>query len=212
MSEFPASERPLILTVPGLDGSGPKHWQSLWERDRSDCVRVELGSWAMPRRNNWVTQLDIAIANASRPVVLVAHSLGCLAVAWWVHLARPAVDGLVRGAMLVAPPEVDGVMRDPRLGSFAPVPKSLLPFTSVVVASRNDPFISQDRARRLASFWGSRFVDAGAVGHINAQSGVRDWPLGQLVLSGLIDDARKQTGPAQLLAGHQPSLAELSAA
>jgi len=52
------SRPPLILTVPGLNGSGPSHWQTLWEQTRDDIVRVDLGNWAAPRRNAWVTRLD----------------------------------------------------------------------------------------------------------------------------------------------------------
>ena len=48
---FNGSRPPLILTVPGLNGSGPSHWQTLWEQTRDDIVRVDLGNWAAPRRN-----------------------------------------------------------------------------------------------------------------------------------------------------------------
>jgi len=72
---------PLVLTIPGLGGSGPSHWQSVWEATRGDCERVDLGMWSAPRRNAWVTKLDHAIKTAPAPVILAAHSLGCLAVA-----------------------------------------------------------------------------------------------------------------------------------
>src|SRR3546814_9906144 len=48
------------------------------------------------------------------------------------------------------------------------------PFPSILVASRNDPYISFGRARLLAQFWGSRFADAGEAGHINADSALGD--------------------------------------
>src|SRR5262245_5536541 len=76
---------PLVLTVPGLNNSGPAHWQTLWEQRLSDCRRVELGMWDKPHRNTWVNKLNLAIRTADRPVVLAAHSLGCIAVAWWAH-------------------------------------------------------------------------------------------------------------------------------
>ena len=81
-----ATLAPLVLTVPGLGNSGAGHWQSLWEEQRADCRRVELGMWDQPHRNTWVNQLNLAIRAAAdnaqrRPVVLAAHSLGCLAVA-----------------------------------------------------------------------------------------------------------------------------------
>lgn len=75
------THEPLVLIVPGLENSGPDHWQTLWEREVPQCQRVELGMWDNPHRNTWVNQLNLAIHRAGRPVVLVAHSLGCHAVA-----------------------------------------------------------------------------------------------------------------------------------
>ena len=186
---FP-SQSPLILTVPGLGNSGAGHWQTRWEQDRRDCRRVELGQWDQPHRNSWVNQLNLAIRAAStgsnrRPVVLAAHSLGCLAVAWWALLEADAAT-LVAGALLVAPPDVDTAAHDPRLSGFAPAPAVPLPFPAILVASRNDPFITMRAARRLAHVWHARFADAGPIGHINAVSGIADWPFGQFLLDRLL--------------------------
>src|SRR3546814_11776719 len=41
-------ESPLVLTVPGLNNSGPGHWQTTWETTLNDCERVELGIWYRP--------------------------------------------------------------------------------------------------------------------------------------------------------------------
>jgi predicted alpha/beta hydrolase family esterase len=176
----------LVLTVPGLFNSGPGHWQTLWEQQRPDCHRVDLGMWDQPHRNTWVNQLNLAIRAAShRPVVLAAHSLGVIAVAWWARL-EPDAARLVKGALLVAPPEVDFFPRDPRVGTFAPAPTEALPFPAIVAASHNDPWIGQHAARRLARGWGARFEDMGEAGHINAQSGLGVWPQGQAWLDELI--------------------------
>ena len=174
---------PVILTVPGLDASPPAHWQTRWEQALPDCHRVELGMWHRPHRNTWINQLNLAIRAANRRVVLVAHSLGCLAVAWWAKCEGSAVGGLVDGALLVAPPEVDFFPRDDRLTVFAPAPAEKLPFPSVLVASQDDPYISILTARRMARLWGSRFIDGGRLGHINAESGLGDWPEGQQLLT-----------------------------
>lgn len=191
---------PLLLTVPGIDNSGPDHWQSRWEAERDDCFRVELGMWDKPHRNTWANQLNAAIHQAGRPVILVAHSLGCHAVAWWAALERPPYGVPVVGALLVAPPEVDNFPIDDRLADFGPTPLGVLPFPSIVVASHNDPYISLPRARRLASFWGSQFADAGSAGHINAQSEVGDWSFGQFLLELL----RRRTGAASAEAQAAP--------
>ena len=179
------STSPLVLTVPGLDGSGPTHWQTLWEERDARARRVEMGDWTKPNRNMWVNRLNLAIHRANRPVILVAHSLSCLTVAWWAHYEQPAYGDPVIGALLVAPPDVDGPLREPRLHGFAPTPLGPLPFPSMVVASRDDPWGSLDHSERLATFWGSRFVDAGEAGHINADSGLGQWDDGRRYLSRL---------------------------
>ena len=138
--------QPTILTVPGLGGSGPSHWQSLWEAARPDTLRVELGMWNTPHRNAWVTKLDQAIRSAQAPVILAAHSLGCLAVAWWAELTRQPYGWPVAGALLVAPADVDRAGAQDDLKAFQPTPLTALPFPSIVVASRDDPWIAIERA------------------------------------------------------------------
>jgi predicted alpha/beta hydrolase family esterase len=131
---------PLILIVPGINNSNPRHWQSVWEAQCSDCHRVDLGMWNDPQRNVWVNKLNLAIYRAERPVILVAHSLGCLAVAWWAEYEQPAHGNPVVGALLVAPPDVDRPGTDARLSRFGACPRKELPFRSFLAASRDDPF------------------------------------------------------------------------
>lgn len=185
ISETHLQQKPQVLIVPGLNNSGPSHWQTIWERERTDCTRVDLGMWANPHRNTWVNKLNAAIAAARGPVVLVAHSLGCHAVAWWNALEQPGPDSKVVGALLVAPPEVEGPDIDERLQHFAPVVRRRFPFTSILAASQNDPYICFGHARRFARIWGSRLVDVGYLGHINADSGIADWPYGRYLLDRL---------------------------
>lgn len=196
-------DAPLILTIPGLGNSGPAHWQTDWETSLDlDVARVELGSWDDPHRNTWVNKLNLAIRRADRPVVLVAHSLGCLAVAWWVEYEALVEEHNVVGALLVAPPEVDEGEPDPRLTRFSPAPRCVFPFPSIVVASRDDPWIGFGRARSLAEAWGSRFADAGPSGHINADSHLCDWEFGRLLLDQVIALAQR---PSAVTAPPQPA-------
>ena len=185
----PADFAPLCLIVPGLGNSGPDHWQTRWEERRDDCVRVELGMWDSPHRNTWVNNLNAAIRAARRPVILVAHSLGCHAVAWWNALERPG-DGKVVGALLVAPPKVEGLTADSRLDGFAPLVREKLRFPSLLAASRDDPYVSFKLAKKMARTWGSRLVDVGWLGHVNARSGIGDWPFGEFLLERLIHSLR----------------------
>lgn len=189
---FDADQAPLILVIPGLNDSGPRHWQTLWEAERPDCRRVELGMWDNPHRNTWVNKLNLAIHRAGRPVILVAHSLGCLTVSWWAEYEQPAYGNPVIGALLVAPPDVERPGADPRVARFSATPRRELPFPSFLVASRNDPYCSQRTAYSLARDWGSRFADAGETGHINADSDIGEWEFGKLLLKQLQQQHERQ--------------------
>jgi uncharacterized protein len=171
-----------ILVVPGLGGSEPDHWQSHLERALPGTIRVEQDDWDRPRLADWLPRLAQAVA--ARPgAVLVAHSLGCPLV---VQLAARRPNLRIAAAVLVAPADVDALRNAPyRMRSFAPIPHKPLSFRSVVVASSNDPFISQTRARGLAGAWGADFVDAGAVGHINVASGFGRWQAGEHMVESL---------------------------
>jgi len=181
------SER-TVLVLPAWNGSGPDHWQTIWEHKYPALRRVEQHSWAAPRPKDWIAAISEAVWNADAPVVLVAHSLACIAVAHWARTARPLTRS-VEAALLVAPADVQDPARSPDvLRSFAPIPRSRLPFASAVIASENDPYISLETARDLAICWGSTFVNAGRVGHINCVSGHGSCPEGELHLGALLDN------------------------
>jgi predicted alpha/beta hydrolase family esterase len=61
-----------------------------------------------------------------------------------------------------------------------------IPFPSILVGSENDHYMTLESARRLAGYWNSRFVNAGAVGHINPDSGHGPWLAGETLLMDLI--------------------------
>jgi uncharacterized protein len=173
------------LIIPGLYDSGPEHWQSHWLRQRPQALKVELGVWDGPTPDPWVARLDRAVARRRQPVFLVAHSLGCLAVAWWA--AHAATDRLhkVRGALLVAPPDVDRPDAHPLVRPFAPAPRRALPFPALLVASRTDRYGAFASLSALARDWECDLIDAGDAGHINAESGHGDWPEGLALLERL---------------------------
>ncbi|MFT4184927.1 MAG: alpha/beta hydrolase, partial [Rhizobium sp.] len=58
-------------------------------------------------------------------------------------------------------------------------PRQRLPFPSLLVASTDDPYGPSGYAKESACIWGSELVDVGPLGHINAASGLGDWPEGQ---------------------------------
>ena len=184
----------LCLTVPGLEGSGPDHWQTRWERERGDCLRVEMGCWTDPDPRIWVERLDEAVrGHQHRSILLVAHSLGCQAVAWWGRLFGCGGDRRVLGALLVAPPDVER-SPDPRIRRFGPMPTLALPVPALLVASRNDPHSGIDRSEHMAARLGAEFLDIGMAGHINAASRLGSWSEGQRLVDALA--ARLRTGSA----------------
>jgi predicted alpha/beta hydrolase family esterase len=169
-----------ILIVPGYTNSGPHHWQTRWEQKLTTARRVEQDEWSKPVREDWIARVAEEVNCATRPVVIVAHSLGIPTV---IH-AIPLFTKPVAGAFFVAPPEVDNPSIRPRhLQTFGPYPRDPLPFPSLTVASRNDPFGSYEHADDIASAWGSMLVDAGEAGHINQDSGHGPWPEGTMVFA-----------------------------
>ncbi len=184
-----AAARPTAIAwlVPGLNGSGGEHWQTRWSQMRADCAVVEQDEWHDPHPADWTRRLDAVIAESALPVVLVAHSLGCAAVAHW---AAGGDSSRVAAALLVAPCDVDRVDACAAIRRFTPMPVAALPFRSTVVASRDDPYSEFARSRCFADRWGSAFVDAGALGHINAASGLGDWHFGQVLLDDLLAATR----------------------
>jgi len=167
-----------IIIVPGWRDSGPGHWQSLWAEQLPGTVRVKQDDWITPSRNAWVDSITRTILEQPEPVVIAAHSLGCIAT---VHLPPEAV-ARISGALLVAPadPERRGILAD-----FAPVPYQPLPYRSVLVASSNDPFCPVRLAGAYARAWGSEFVRMQNAGHINVEAGFGPWPLGLALLQSL---------------------------
>jgi predicted alpha/beta hydrolase family esterase len=118
-------------------------------------------------------------------LVLVAHSLGCILVAAWAAHSRNTHR--VLAALLVAPGDPEREELRAVLKSWSPVVLQALPFKSTLVGSHNDPFCSSERARQFADAWGANFVDYGATGHINADSGLGDWPEGLALLEPLMN-------------------------
>lgn len=173
-----------VLVLPGLGGSGPEHWQSRFERANPDFRRVGQADWDHPEREAWIAALEAAVRAAPAPVVLVAHSLACVLVAYW---ARSGSAERVAAAMLVAPSDVESEERvPPEVRVFAPIPDDPLPFPAVVLASSDDPYCAIDRACGFAVLWGADFIDVGALGHINIASGHGPWPEGERLLKDLV--------------------------
>ena len=174
-----------IIIIPGWQDSPPGHWQSLWAAQLPGAVRVQQDDWIAPSRDAWVASISRTVMAQDQPVVIAAHSLGCIAT---THLP-PAVAARIQGALLVAPadPERRAVLAD-----FAPVPYQRLPYSSIIVASNTDPFCPARTAGAYARAWGSEFVRLQNAGHINLEAGFGPWPLGLALLQSLVAGAESR--------------------
>ncbi len=171
-----------VLLLPGWQNSGPGHWQSRWEAQHG-WPRLDQDDWFWPRRGDWMMRLDENLLADQRPALLVAHSLGCHLVAAWAAHSRHT--DRVAGALLVAPPDLERPDIPPQVAGWAPLQRRPLPFPSTVVLSADDPFCDASRSLGLAADWGGEIVSLGAVGHVNAESGLGDWPEGIRLLNAL---------------------------
>ena len=174
-----------VLILPGWEGSGPRHWQTLWEQ-RHGYRRVEQHDWMKPLRGDWLARLEDVVLSCDEPAVLVAHSLGCILTAAWA--AHSSTTHRVKAALLVAPGDVERPQVREVLPSWTPIELQALPFPSVLLASRDDPHCAFERAHLFAHAWNAQFMDYGDCGHINADSGLASWPEGHVLLQDLMKD------------------------
>ena len=166
------------LILPGWQGSPADHWQSNWQHSLPAASRVEQLDWDNPDPHEWVASLDQRLAEVSTPTILIAHSLGCITVARWAAQANGHALQRVRGALLVAPADVERPGCPQALRSFAPIPLQSLPFPTRVVGSDTDPAASVPRVLELAQQWGSEVAILPGAGHINVKSGFSHWEQG----------------------------------
>jgi uncharacterized protein len=172
-----------VLIVPGLRDAVAQHWQTLLEVRLRAAGRPVAAVPPLGRDDldcdTRVAAIEQVAQSVDRPIVIVAHSGGCVMLAHWARrTTRP-----VHAALLAAPPDFDRPLPQGyptldalRAGGWLPVPRTRLPFPSIVAASRNDPLADYERVAGLARDWGSRLVDLGEVGHLNPASGFGEWP------------------------------------
>ncbi len=177
------------LIIPGINNSGENHWQSIWEKTyTTEFIRVQQKDWDQPDKKSWVQTIDRYIRHSNEPVILVAHSLGCIAT---LHWANEYFSHKVAGALLVAPADVEKSTKS-CMKDFAPVPRSALSFPTIVVASMNDPHAEIFKLAEWAEGWEADFVNIGEEGHINASSGLGNWEQGLEILGFLKRTAQEQ--------------------
>jgi len=183
--------QPTVVIVPGFRDHMPEHWQSLLAdrlQQQGRAVRIVPQIDQDKRlRSARVANLERVVSDIAGPVILVAHSVGCLITVHWAQETKHAVQSVLLAAPVDYESPLPAGYKDPQAladEGWTPIPRHL-PFPSIVVASRNDSLGKFERIRELAQAWGSRFVDAGEVGHLGPADGYGTWPLAEELLQQL---------------------------
>jgi uncharacterized protein len=167
------------LIIPGYGNSGPTHWQTYFESKLPNCTRINQKSWDKPEMNDWVTAIQEAVLRYKLDtVVLISHSMGGIAIAHWANQYQVKI----KGALIVAPPDLENPFQELPIQHFTPIPNKALPFPSVVVGSTNDHWATVERTTQFANNWKSQLVFVGDAGHINPSSGYTNWDEGLKIL------------------------------
>jgi hypothetical protein len=158
--------------VPGLGNSGPEHWQTFFEKSGDNFIRINQQQWDNPECEDWISTIEKTLISYDlSAVVLIGHSLGCLAIVNWAN----KYNKTVKAALLVAPSDSEADIYTFPAKGFSPILLNQLTFKTIVVASANDVWVSAERAEHFAEHWGSEFINIGNAGHINAASGHGEW-------------------------------------
>jgi uncharacterized protein len=171
-----------VLLLPGWADSEPQHWQSVWEREHGD-TRVQQHDWMTPKRGDWVARLEDVVLESDAPTVFAAHSLGCHLVAAWCAISKNT--SRIKGALLVAPPDLEQDDLPIELQHWRPTTMGPLKIRATIVASSNDPYSQLIYTHALAQAWRVPLVEIGERGHINGDSKLGAWPEGRALLQQL---------------------------
>ena len=165
--------------IPGIGNSGENHWQTYFENLGSNFQRIIQQDWDSPNCNDWTEKIEESLSNHDQNnIVLIGHSLGCVAIANWAK----RYNKNIKGALLVAPSDTESPHYTfPTIG-FSPMPQDKINFKTIVITSSNDPWVSLERAALFAKNWNSEFINIGDGGHINASSSHYKWNEGLEIL------------------------------
>ena len=197
-----------IVMVPGIDGSGAQHWQTLWGNDDPGIRSIAPSSWTHPEIDDWIAALENAVERARESgadeVLIVAHSLGCIAAVEWLGSGGHAAG--IAGAVLVAPPDEAIDVFPERCPSFIGIARRAASVPVLLIASSDDPYCSTDAAAELATRWNAELVIAGALGHINSDSGLGAWPDGRALVDAFAGRVLREPVPVRPTAPHPAAI------
>ena len=169
----------MYYNIPGLRNSGQNHWQTIWEKKYpNNFVRIEQDNWEQPDCEKWINRLEETLSKTNmKEVILIGHSVGCATIVNWFGRFRHQI----KGALLVAPSDVERGDYPNYISGFIPFYLEPLPFKTIVIASTNDHVVDFERAEYFADIWGSNFISIENGGHLE-RSINGDWEEGFNIL------------------------------
>ncbi|MBD2784592.1 alpha/beta hydrolase [Xenorhabdus sp. DI] len=168
------------LIVPGYTNSGPDHWQSHLEKKYLNVVRVQQDDWQSPVREKWIHRLHETIDKIAGDIFLIGHSCGAVTITQW---AAERKSDKIKGALLVAPADIDSLDAPLEIQVQRPLATSPLPFPSTLVCSDNDEFLPLEKAHTLANCWNSSLIVLSGAGHIHTAAGYGEWLAGEQLIN-----------------------------
>ncbi|QCK15801.1 RBBP9/YdeN family alpha/beta hydrolase [Mangrovivirga cuniculi] len=171
------------VNIPGLHNSDENHWQTLLEKTHpEDFIRINQENWDQPECNAWINKIERDLLTKNHlDLILIGHSIGCIAIVKWVEKFGHAI----KGALLVAPSDSENENYPSYIKGFTPIPKSKLPFPTLVVGSTNDHVTTVERTKEFAANWGSKLIMLEDAGHIEPKSGFGPWPQVEVLIKEL---------------------------
>ncbi|WP_332398493.1 alpha/beta hydrolase [Vibrio metschnikovii] len=91
-----------ILVIPGYKGSPNGHWQTWLQTQYPNTERIKAIDHHKPILSQWSAQIQQYLEQQTLPIIIVAHSFGCLA----------ALDAIARKQLQskVSGPRIDSLL------------------------------------------------------------------------------------------------------
>ncbi len=124
-------------------------------------------------REDWIQGIENTVSKIEGDIILVGHSCGAVAITQW---ALTYDTRKVKGALLVAPADVDSDSAIPPIHVQRPLPKRILPFATKLIYSDNDEHSTLTRSEKMGKDWGSELIMVQGASHFHTEAGFGEWP------------------------------------